>query len=75
MKENLPQEPSLENLEAEIKELQKVLYESWAGEKFDQLPPDLQDEFIDITWEAESGKDREAARDKLKALIRKLRDL
>lgn len=75
MKDNFPQEPSPENIETEIQELQRVLYEGWAGENFGKLPPDLRGEFLDVDMEAECGTDRQLAREKLQVLIEKLKNL
>ena len=74
MTEQISQEPNPENLRTEIERLQGVLYEGWAGEKFDQLPPELQQEFLDVDGEAECGIDLPVAKAKLEAFIRKLEE-
>ena len=65
--ENPPQEPSPENIDAEIEKLLDVL--NGYGELFDKLSKEKQEEWYWTEMEGKVGKDRKVAKEQLKEFI------
>lgn len=71
--EKIPQEPSPEELEEQIGVLLTQLYERHAGaERFEEIGPEMMEEWYLVEMEAEVGKDRQAAKEKLATFLQKL---
>ncbi|KKU91443.1 MAG: hypothetical protein UY23_C0001G0049 [Candidatus Jorgensenbacteria bacterium GW2011_GWA1_48_11] len=69
-------EPSPEGLDEQIMALLGRLYERYAGDEiFEKLSPEIIEEWYLVETEADTGKDRQAAKEKLEAFIRKLEGL
>jgi len=69
--ENLERE-NLENIESEIEKLLSELY--GFAEQYENLEPELQNEWYDAEMEAEVGKDREKAKTNLEQFVAKLKE-
>lgn len=65
-------ENDIEKIDAEIEKLLENLRSFY--EKWDEMNPELQEEFYWVEMEGGVGKDREAARKKLEEFIRKLKE-
>ena len=71
--ETFPQQPSPENIEKEIIKLLENL-NNYDGEFFSNLSPESQDDWYDAEMEAEVGKDRVKAKEKLEKFLKFLEE-
>ena len=71
--ETFPQQPSPENIETEIIKLLENL-NNYDGEFFSNLSPESQDDWYDAEMEAEVGKDRVKAKEKLEKFLKFLEE-
>ncbi len=70
--EEFPKEPSPENVEEGIRKLFDTLYSGYAGEAYNQLTPELQEQWYEVEMEAEVSGDREAAKTHLEEFLKVL---